>query len=390
LDFHSNQIITAHCILEEWDLKSALLETFEFNTEHTATNIATELIRVANKWNIQDKIVCIVTNNAANMIVAVRETGWRHLPCFAHSLNLVIHDSLKGDKDLSIIKHKCKHIVSHFHQSVKSSDKLRAIQQQLKVPEHKLVQDVCTTWNSTYLMFQRYVEQHEAITATLCLLGHNDLCLSTEEVAAINKSITVLAPFLEATEDISGEQYVTISMILPLIKLLLQRCSNNQSEIPISKLLADNICQRFRTLETSSLTSVTTLLDPRFKKIPFSVASSCEPTINRIASEMASFDENPQIGALSSSSSSVSSEVSSSSSSSNSLWNAFDAKVAQSISHRTTGTDCMIEIRRYFEETNIERSINPLEWWKSNSIRFPRLCKIAKKYLSIPGPSVPS
>jgi hypothetical protein len=331
LDFHSNQIITAHCILEEWDLKSALLETFEFNTEHTATNIATELIRVANKWNIQDKIVCIVTNNAANMIVAVRETGWRHLPCFAHSLNLVIQDSL---------------------------------------------------------MFQRYVEQHEAITATLCLLGHNDLCLSTEEVAAINKSITVLAPFLEATEDISGEQYVTISMILPLIKLLLQRCSNNQSEIPISKLLADNICQRFRTLETSSLTSVTTLLDPRFKKIPFSVASSCEPTINRIASEMASFDENPQIGALSSSSLSVSSEVSSSSS--NSLWNAFDAKVAQSISHRTTGTDCMIEIRRYFEETNIERSINPLEWWKSNSIRFPRLCKIAKKYLSIPGPSVPS
>jgi hypothetical protein len=121
LDFHSNQIITAHCILEEWDLKSALLETFEFNTEHTATNIATELIRVANKWNIQDKIVCIVTNNAANMIVAVRETGWRHLPCFAHSLNLVIQDSL---------------------------------------------------------MFQRYVEQHEAITATLCLLGHNDLCLS--------------------------------------------------------------------------------------------------------------------------------------------------------------------------------------------------------------------
>jgi hypothetical protein len=103
---------------------------------------------------------------------------------------------------------------------------------------------------------------------------------------------------------------------------------------------------------------------------------------------MASFDENPQIGALSSSSLSVSSEVSSSSS--NSLWNAFDAKVAQSISHRTTGTDCMIEIRRYFEETNIERSINPLEWWKSNSIRFPRLCKIAKKYLSIPGPSVPS
>lgn len=129
-------------------------------------------------------MVCIVTDNASNMVAAIRET-YRVLH------NLVIQDSMKADEDLSIIKDKCKHIVSHFHRSVKSSDKLRVIQKQLGVPEHKLVQEVCTRWNSTYLMFERYVEQHEAVTATLCLLGNNDLCFSADEKMKISKAITV-------------------------------------------------------------------------------------------------------------------------------------------------------------------------------------------------------
>ena len=131
---------------------------------------------------------------------------------------------MKLEQDLSGIKERCKHIVSHFHHSVKSSDKLAVMQKQLAVPEHKLIQEVCTQWNSTYLMFQRYVEQHEAVTATLCLLGHNGLCLSSDEASAISKSLVVLAPFLEATENISADHYVSVSLILPLKKLLQQQC----------------------------------------------------------------------------------------------------------------------------------------------------------------------
>lgn len=52
--------------------------------------------------------------------------------------------------------------------------------------------------------------------------------------------------------------------------------------------------------------------------------------------------------------------------------------------------DSIIELRRYFEEPNIERSIYPLDWWRNNANRFLRLHKIAAKYLCIPGSSVPS
>ena len=105
--------VTAHVINGEknWELKSYLLETFDFCSDQTAANISTEL-QVVESWNIQDKVVCVVTDNAANMVAAVSLTRWRHLPCFAHSLNLVVQNSIKSDLELSAVQTKCKNVVS--------------------------------------------------------------------------------------------------------------------------------------------------------------------------------------------------------------------------------------------------------------------------------------
>ena len=80
------------------------------------------------------------------------------------------------------------------------TSKLAEIQRQLSLPEHKLMQDVSTRWNSTYIMLERFYEQFEAITTTLCLVNQNDLCLKAEDKATISKALQLLKPFLEATE----------------------------------------------------------------------------------------------------------------------------------------------------------------------------------------------
>ena len=107
--------VTVHFITDTWHLKSAVLETFEFNCDHTAENIALELNTVATNWGLNNNVVCVVTDNASNMVSAISKTGWRHLPCFAHTLNLIVQDSIKKNAELTEIQHKCKEIVSHFH-----------------------------------------------------------------------------------------------------------------------------------------------------------------------------------------------------------------------------------------------------------------------------------
>ena len=156
--------LTCHFLTSSWELKTLVLETFELNNDHTADNIAEALQRVAGSWGISNKIVAMVTDNAANIVAAVRMTGWMHIPCFAHTLNLVVSDAIKADASVHGLKRKCKQIVTFFHHSVKSTEKLKEIQGQLGIPEHKLIQEVETRWNSTYYMFQCITEQHQAVT----------------------------------------------------------------------------------------------------------------------------------------------------------------------------------------------------------------------------------
>lgn len=141
-------------------------------------------------------------DNGANMVAAVRKTGWAHYPCFAHTLNLVVKDSFKAHPDLIEIQQKISAIVSFFHHSTKATEKLKEIQKQHKFPEQKLIQAVETRWTSVFYMWERLSEQKEAVTTALCLLGKSSFCLSEEEWSVISLSLIALRPFEEATKEI--------------------------------------------------------------------------------------------------------------------------------------------------------------------------------------------
>lgn len=48
------------------------------------------------------------------------------------------------------------------------------------------------------------------------------------------------------------------------------------------------------------------------------------------------------------------------------------------------------EIKSYLLIPEVDSDVNPLEWWKTQEINFPRLEKLAKKYLCVPASSSPS
>lgn len=87
------------------------------------------------------------------MVAAVRLTGWRHLPCFAHTLNLIVQEATEKDRELSDLRSKCRNIVTYFKQSIKARDKLTEVQKQMGREQKKLIRDVVTRWNSSFYMY---------------------------------------------------------------------------------------------------------------------------------------------------------------------------------------------------------------------------------------------
>ena len=59
------------------------------NVDHTVDNIAKTLKSITEFWGLTSKIAAIATDNAANIVAAVRKLGWIHIKCLAHTLNSV-------------------------------------------------------------------------------------------------------------------------------------------------------------------------------------------------------------------------------------------------------------------------------------------------------------
>ena len=77
--------LTCHYITCEWQLRSIVLETTNVSVRHTSENLASVLLGITNEWKISDKVTCVITDNASNIVGAVRINKWKHIPCFAHT-----------------------------------------------------------------------------------------------------------------------------------------------------------------------------------------------------------------------------------------------------------------------------------------------------------------
>ncbi|CAG8526036.1 13439_t:CDS:2 [Cetraspora pellucida] len=81
----------------------SLITIKQFAYPHTEDHIEDFLCKVLAKWNMFDKVSLVVTNNASSMIKAIRQLGTTQLGCIAHTIHLVVMDSLKKYK--ALIRH---------------------------------------------------------------------------------------------------------------------------------------------------------------------------------------------------------------------------------------------------------------------------------------------
>lgn len=85
------QSLTVHFIDEDFNLRAHCLQTTYFPDDHTGENIAAGLREGLVSWDLhKEKHLCIMTDNASNMVLAARLNEWTRLQCFGHRLHLAI------------------------------------------------------------------------------------------------------------------------------------------------------------------------------------------------------------------------------------------------------------------------------------------------------------
>jgi hypothetical protein len=214
-----------------------------FSGSHTGEKIAESLDNVITECCIGSKIRSVVTDNASNMkkaltvllddsiaevddpllweddvdtdiAAAITYTDCQHIGCFAHSLQLVVHDGLGSLNVARLVLSKCCKLANIVHQSALFRSSYEKVLGSGKI----IPSSNETRWNSTFRQLQCIVDIDAVkLNALLRDTNHENLILSGKDLNMLQEVVKVLLPFAEATDLTQGDKTVTISCVLPIV-----------------------------------------------------------------------------------------------------------------------------------------------------------------------------
>ncbi|XP_056880575.1 uncharacterized protein LOC130529985 [Takifugu flavidus] len=286
------------------------------------------------------------------MIAAANILQVRHAVCLAHALNLIVKKAMDATPGLDNIRSKTRRMITHFKSSNTAKEKLQQIQVQMGRPVTKLIIEVDTRWNSTYEMLQRFYEQRDAVVAALTTLPIDFDLLTANDFECASECMKILSPFHAATVELSHEKRVSGSKIIPLIKMLNHALSElmAQNSNKMAKDLGINLNRimndKLGGIKTTSIFSLSSLLDPRFKTLGFQSPSNAESAVHWLKSECAALlpntptEEDPPSTSTAQPEPAASSQVID-------LWKLLDRDAEEARASRNATADAIVEVQRY-------------------------------------------
>ena len=241
-------------------------------------------------------------------------------------------------------------------------------------------------------MLDRFVEQKEAIMLYQTTETGKKFTFNSTDFQLASDVKKLLQPAYEATVELSGENYVTGSKVIPITKALLlwyseAAQSQRESNYQLASALSMSLYKYLGHYEEMEALSLSTLCDPRYKREGFRSAESLTLASNTLKDKM-------QTGLSAIQRSSPQPQAPDSATPSGGLWSFLDREVGMKRSNtasRGAEDAVMTEIVKYMKLINLPCTTNPLKWWQENGKeQFPRVYQVAISVLPAPGTSVPS
>lgn len=133
------------------------------------------------------------------------------IPCFAHTIQLVVKDGLKEAKSITSSLEKVSAIAKLSHTSIKFAEKLELMK--VSIPRA-----VITRWNSQFLMVERILAIPAfKLNEILIQLKYKHLCLSTRDLDVLNEFVSLLTLLAEVTTKTQQQNGPSISLIAPSV-----------------------------------------------------------------------------------------------------------------------------------------------------------------------------
>lgn len=119
------------------------------------------------------------------------------------------------------------------------------------------------------------------------------MMVCAKDIEEITEIITVLKPLEAATTELCGEQYVSTSMVIPIVHILQSKIDEAATTQVLSHQLKNALkhecSKRLGQIENVSFLAIATVLDPRFKRIYFKNAVALSKILNKISEEIKTY-----------------------------------------------------------------------------------------------------
>lgn len=294
----------------------------------------------------------------------------------------------------------CKKVVSTFSYSWKKKSALSKAQKRLNLPTHQLITESPTRWGSRQKMVARVLEQQKAISEVLSAdKSTRHLIPTWQDIDVLESMNAALAPLLEFTDSLSGESYVTVSYVKPVLHLFRSNLlQENEGDTQLTKEMKTKIMayldEKYAGPDTDDLLDMATLMDPRFKVQyirPEKVGAIKIRAVSEVVNEgLDQSQAGPSEEAADQDAEGGAAAAPSQKKQRKSLGSFFKKQSQEEDVPLTDEQKVESELERYLRSPDADSESEPLDWWRLNEHNFPRLSQLAKKYLCIPATSTPS